>query len=872
MISSFYISESRLWKTSLGNDSVFGEKKSALVNALEAFRANTAILAAEISRDLPEFTVHDISHIDALWEMASIIAGPQITLNPIEAFVFGAAVLLHDLGMASAAYVDGVDFLIRGIEWEDALELALRKYWGRVPTDEEKNFPLDEVRNIAIANRLRTLHAIHAETIPQLRWETEDGNQYRLLEDQELLEDLGELIGRIAASHGWPIEKVENELNFEVGPPSSYPSDWGIDVLKIACLLRAADASHIDKRRAPGFLRALRNPQGLSGEHWKFQNRLSRPTVKNNQLIYNSTRVFTERDMEAWWLAHDTLCMINKELYDVEKLLKEHRTYTFDANGVKGIESPNRLTSYIRVNGWIPLDAKVYVSNLPKLVNKLGGEGLYGKNPTATIRELIANSCDAIEASRKMGGLSGRNGKVIVRVGKDTDGQEWLEVEDNGIGMSVRTLTDKLLDFGTSYWDTEMMLEEHPGLFSSGFSPTGKFGIGFFSVFMFGDKIRVTSRSIHNGPDDTYVLFFGEGLYKRPVVLKSKPFDRMRDSGTIVRIYLDDISGKINDMYMYLSESRTDSEMDFNLSEKFEFVIRKLAPCLSADLFCKLHNEPEVQILKSDDWKSISNYELLLRLSGFSENAPKYVKLEIDKYKELVQPIFSETGEMLGRAVIGGAFDHKHTLYGMITCGGLLMESLWRVYGIFVGDVNSASRNSGAPIVSNEVLAKWATEQGELIKSNIHLFENDEILDLAAVVLLLGGNTGELPICETHKGYLSYSDVKNADWPHEVILLQDATKYFLEIENLNDNVLVMNMGVPAICNNREWPVKSFRYSRVCSIEKLVREGILESWGVTEKEMIHYFKDEESLESRVIGRNSSGAELSEKVYVMRKQSL
>jgi hypothetical protein len=48
MISSSVISESILWKTSLGNGSVFGEKKSSLVNALEVFRSKKAILAAEI--------------------------------------------------------------------------------------------------------------------------------------------------------------------------------------------------------------------------------------------------------------------------------------------------------------------------------------------------------------------------------------------------------------------------------------------------------------------------------------------------------------------------------------------------------------------------------------------------------------------------------------------------------------------------------------------------------------------------------------------------------------------------------------------------------------------------------------------------------
>jgi hypothetical protein len=102
--------------------------------------------------------------------------------------------------MATAAYVDGVDSLSRGVEWEDALELAHRKYLDRVPTDEEKKLPSNEIKNIAIANRLRALHAIHAEIIPQIRWETEDGNVYygvRYSATKQFYQNNGERICRL---------------------------------------------------------------------------------------------------------------------------------------------------------------------------------------------------------------------------------------------------------------------------------------------------------------------------------------------------------------------------------------------------------------------------------------------------------------------------------------------------------------------------------------------------------------------------------------------------------------------------------------------------------------------------------------------------
>lgn len=50
-------------------------------------RANQ--LALEIGTDLPEFTRHDEAHLDALWELADLIAGPGTEVNPAEAFVLG---------------------------------------------------------------------------------------------------------------------------------------------------------------------------------------------------------------------------------------------------------------------------------------------------------------------------------------------------------------------------------------------------------------------------------------------------------------------------------------------------------------------------------------------------------------------------------------------------------------------------------------------------------------------------------------------------------------------------------------------------------------------------------------------------------------
>jgi hypothetical protein len=100
----------RLWKTSLlahDNDPE-AKARGALRSALESFRERARLLAGEIPRDMRDLTVHDITHLDALWETADTIVGDAVTITPVEAFALGGAFLIHDLGLALAALPEGL--------------------------------------------------------------------------------------------------------------------------------------------------------------------------------------------------------------------------------------------------------------------------------------------------------------------------------------------------------------------------------------------------------------------------------------------------------------------------------------------------------------------------------------------------------------------------------------------------------------------------------------------------------------------------------------------------------------------------------------------------------------------------------------------
>jgi hypothetical protein len=90
-----------LWQKSLSanvEDSNVAERER-LRSAYEKLRERAKPVSEVIAKDLPDYTIHDITHLDALWEYADLVAGSNYQLTQCKAFVLGGAFLIHDLGM-----------------------------------------------------------------------------------------------------------------------------------------------------------------------------------------------------------------------------------------------------------------------------------------------------------------------------------------------------------------------------------------------------------------------------------------------------------------------------------------------------------------------------------------------------------------------------------------------------------------------------------------------------------------------------------------------------------------------------------------------------------------------------------------------------
>ena len=202
-----------------------------------AMRERVRHLVNQIPTDLPGLTVHDLSHLDSLWETASLVTEGKFHLSPPAAFVFGASVLLHDAALTVAAYPNRIEDIKKTVEWRDA--------YARLAQSNSNN----EINDTILPDVLRRLHARQAEVLAQQAWKDSNGQQQYLIEDSDLRSFYGETIGKIAHSHWWDVQKIEQELSQDLGP--SPKTQNRVERLAVACLLRIADALHVDLRRAP---------------------------------------------------------------------------------------------------------------------------------------------------------------------------------------------------------------------------------------------------------------------------------------------------------------------------------------------------------------------------------------------------------------------------------------------------------------------------------------------------------------------------------------------------------------------------------------------------------------------------------------------
>lgn len=687
--------QSKLWKNAFSTNKVHYPQQCTLLEiAFDAFRERVSTLVAQIHKDMPDLTVHDITHIDALWWTASEIAGDDYEINPAEAFVLGGAFLLHDSAHCVAAYPGGVNEIMALPEWSSFLPKKEGVTTPVIQGTVEFQKVLFEV--------LRIMHPKQAKKLPKAKWRApSDSTELYLIPNDELREAYGDAIGEMAESH-WSYPHELEKLNKRVvNPPAVLqPAPWKIDLLKVAALLRTADAAHINSLRAPKFLFALTKPSGSSIPHWQFQGRIhdiKRSEYKDRHELIVTGTAFPANEQEAWWLAYDTAKLIDKELRAVDQLLSDMHRSRFAARCVAFINTPSDFSINVSTTNWLPVDTSIKISDIGSIVENFGGAKLYGDSPSKALRELIQNSADAIRACRALEGLSNEEGEIEISL-DESELPNILTITDTGIGMSKYVLSEVLIDFGRSLWESSAVRSEWEDLASKNFKATGKFGIGFFSSFMLGSKLKVITHRYDSKDDESrdWVLEFNEGTKGRPTLRQPAHHERLKRHGTRIEIEL--TNGVLENLLPRTSYIK--SSPRFTLAE----ICASLAPALDINIYVKTNDSPRKLAVQANDWKYLDSTSLLDRvISGRTITGKLKPTNELTDIKggDEIKARLSiyNTSSYLTESAVG-------------VTNGIHAGTLIGFHGIVKSKPQEdLARSSAIPDITAKELAQWAEEQ-----------------------------------------------------------------------------------------------------------------------------------------------------------------
>ena len=540
---------------------------------------------------------------------------------------------------------------------------------------------------------LREEHANRAATLPRTIWTGDKGQVWPAMPNAELAQNFADVIGDVAASHWWSHEKLEQTFTTHLNAPPGYPTDWSIDKLKLACILRCADAANIDQSRAPGFLYALQQGRinSYSNQHWTFQTRLMPAKRESDALRFSANAKFTKDEAETWWLAYDTMAMLHGELQACDQLLYRRggEKARLAARRVLDIDAPMAVARQIETEGWTPVDTAYSIADIPKLIEKLGGAQLYGNDLFVPLRELIMNGMDAVRARRKMQNQDLPDLAVTLRINGYDEGCT-IVIEDEGCGMTGDQMINNLLGFGTSGWTGESGIEGHDPLADEDVS--GQYGIGFFSVFMLSSNVKVTSLRLGAAWNETKVLEFHKGLKERPVLFPADPGSQLQAAGTRIEIVLD----------------RTFEQKDFFQKQNWTALEKLGAEIPTSDVALQVKTPEGEGIVDGRNWQIEPAGVFLKRIyPGFSIRADVEERLE-----QLVQPILNGDGVVVGRAVAMKSLGWVGAVsQGVVVSRGAIVGKAGKWAGVCPGFPSRASRDAATPLTDNIEYIDWLENQ-----------------------------------------------------------------------------------------------------------------------------------------------------------------
>lgn len=453
---------------------------------LTSIRENVGEILKLIGRDgiFREYTLHDANHIDAMLALVDklIPADTAEQMKTADWLMIVLSCYFHDLGMLVTKeefenrnnrpeFITFKNELLEGDNGKD-YEEALEK----LTSDEREEFLYQEF--VRKHHAKRVFHWIQGQNSPQY-----GEAKAAVTAVNDLLAGLEQVVrddlAKICLSHH------EDDLfdfdKYRVSRVYGDDSEGEANLHYVALILRTADVLQIQRKRVPPVLYKLIDPSNpKSQEEWAKQAgvRAVRPKASKGEEEQDTIEVHASFDEES---AYFGLLAYLQQFADKE-LKRCHDWAKLAQKRGSMFRFPWRQidSSQVEPRGF---EGRSYSFQLDqeKILQLLTGHTLYNDSRVA-IREVLQNALDAVRFQKY---LHPEESMGKIEVIWDSKVRR-LIVRDTGTGMTQETIEKFLLNVGSSFYQSEAVLQKY-----TGFSPISRFGIGILSTFMIADEVQI---------------------------------------------------------------------------------------------------------------------------------------------------------------------------------------------------------------------------------------------------------------------------------------------------------------------------------------------------------------------------------------------
>ncbi len=517
-----------------------------------------------VGRDaFSDYTLHNPLHSRKLMHLAGYIIPDSVLdrLSSLELTVMIMSFYLHDLGMVSS--YDDKESVLKSDEFQTFIDSkeqystrfsVLRDEISKAGGGKKSQLEnlLAQLQGAALTDYLRPQHASvdRYNAVLKKVLDGDDVDKYFELEGVSFKKELLQ----ICQSHNdscYILGKTDSEgkLNFDV---EHHMCSQEFNMQYCAAILRIADILDFDMERTPSSLfRALGiEDKQLPGfktslKEWTKQMAVHTISISDNEIVVKA-------DCNSPSIEHAVREMCSYVEREIRDTLSIIRSVKNEITSRYYTNLPLTVKADIRSNGYTYRDYSIRLNDA-SIRNLLMGNNLYF-NKYVAARELIQNSLDACLVRNKIEKY-GYTPLVKVYISMDANNRHWFVVQDNGIGMDDKVLSDYFFKIGNSYYRSDEFRSISKNKKITDFTPSSRFGIGILSVFMIGSVVKVTTSNKYSVRGDvlqrTIIVDNTESL----AVVQESP---AIENGTKIEVLLHpekDNETFINGMFGFIKET-----------------------------------------------------------------------------------------------------------------------------------------------------------------------------------------------------------------------------------------------------------------------------------------------------------------------------